>query len=103
MIRPHVLSTVGTTLSGYPTARGVTQGRDAVSRARRWWSRLRAGRGSSGGPLLYFFGPPQVGPYGNAPPPAPQPRACPACGRPFDEHRVDRSTGVTRVHCPDGG
>ncbi len=66
-----------------------------MSERRRWWERLNRA-------LLPYMGPAQVGPYDD--PPEPVAKVCPLCGRPMDEHVIERSaTAATRLHCPAPG
>lgn len=60
-----------------------------------WWDRLN-------GMLMPYIGPPELGPYGQAPPAPTGPKPCPVCGAPMDEHEIERSGGntPTRLHCP---
>jgi hypothetical protein len=60
-----------------------------------WWDRLN-------GALMPYIGPPQLGPYGEAPLPAVGTRACPICGRLLADHTFERGEGrtATRMHCP---
>ncbi|MCS5733993.1 hypothetical protein [Herbiconiux daphne] len=50
--------------------------------------------------LLPWIGPPPLGPYDVEVPTPPAARVCPLCGRPMDEHEIDRSGERTQLYCP---
>ncbi|PVZ94629.1 hypothetical protein DDQ50_13120 [Amnibacterium flavum] len=51
--------------------------------------------------LRPYIGPPQLGPYDEVAAPA-APPACPLCGFPMSEHRIERGLPRTMLHCPTG-
>jgi len=63
-----------------------------------WWDRLN-------NLLMPKIGPPPLGPYNEDPLPPTGPKPCPICGRPMQEHHINRGiTGdartATRLQCP---
>jgi hypothetical protein len=60
-----------------------------------WWDRIN-------GALLPYIGPPELGPFGQAPLPPTGPKACPLCGNAMADHEIERGEGrtATRIHCP---
>jgi hypothetical protein len=60
-----------------------------------WWDRLN-------GALMPYIGPPELGPYDQAPLPRAGAKPCPICGAPMDDHEIERGEGrvATRIHCP---
>jgi hypothetical protein len=69
--------------------------KDVVKTKLPWWDRLN-------GMLTPYIGPPQLGPYGEAPLPPTGPKPCPLCGQPMDLHEVERGEGriPSRLVCP---
>ena len=60
-----------------------------------WWDRLN-------GMLMPYIGPPELGPFDQAPLPPTGPKPCPICGAAMSAHEIERSGGntATRLHCP---
>jgi hypothetical protein len=60
-----------------------------------WWDRLNR-------MLMPYIGPPELGPYDQAPLAPTGPKPCPLCGEPMTAHEIERSGGntATRIHCP---
>ena len=59
-----------------------------------WWDRLN-------GALVPYLGPPQLGPYDEAPQQPASEKACPLCGAVMSAHEIDRAPGrPSYVHCP---
>jgi hypothetical protein len=60
-----------------------------------WWDRLNR-------MLMPYIGPPELGPYDQAPLAPTGPKACPLCGAAMSEHVIERIGGntATRLHCP---
>lgn len=59
-----------------------------------WWEKLNRA-------LIPYIGPPQLGPFGEAPLPSVATKACPICGHPMTEHDIERRDGrPTQMHCP---
>ena len=53
--------------------------------------------------LIRLAGPASVGPYEPTLPPSAEERAeraCPLCGSPMNQHRIDRSGPKPLMHCP---
>lgn len=53
--------------------------------------------------LIRYAGPASVGPYESTPPPSSEERAeraCPLCGRPMNQHTIDRSGPKPLMRCP---
>lgn len=53
--------------------------------------------------LIKLAGPASVGPYEPTLPPSAQERAeraCPLCGKPMNQHEIDRSGPKPLMHCP---
>ena len=66
-----------------------------MSKKNPWWIGLNRR-------LFPVLGPPPLGPYGEAPLPPVRDMACPLCGHPMSDHRIERHDGAeTFVHCPD--
>ncbi|MET1042546.1 MAG: hypothetical protein ABWX59_00325 [Microbacteriaceae bacterium] len=51
--------------------------------------------------LRPYIGAPPLGPYNEPPLPPRETHACPLCGHPMSEHRVDRSGERTQLYCPE--
>ncbi len=53
--------------------------------------------------LIRYAGPASVGPYEKTPPLTAEERserACPLCGKPMNQHEIDRSGPKPLMHCP---
>ena len=50
--------------------------------------------------LIPILGPPPLGPYGEDEPRAEAHTACPLCGQPLAQHRVERDGEHSFMHCP---
>lgn len=53
--------------------------------------------------LIRFAGPASVGPYESTLPPSAEERAeraCPLCGKPMNQHTIDRTGPKPLMHCP---
>lgn len=72
-----------------------------TERARRSW--MLAGWTALNRTFRPVMGPAQLGPFNEAPLPAPDAKPCPLCGRPMTEHTMARSSDqsvATRLRCP---